>query len=144
MWPFKKKPAPPVPTVSRYKQSPINIFFEDLILDVLGQLSAERSSAAQEMNLQKVFSTRASEWKAVIRETLHLSETFDIAVLDLWIRNREHYNESSEGYRAFAQDFADKYMADGSKVDVWPDGALAAAKARIHQFKNAEQAGRNM
>jgi hypothetical protein len=137
MWPFKKKPAEPAPAASRYKESPINLFFEDLILDILGQLPAERSSATQAMNLQKVFSTQATEWKAVVRETLHLSETFEIAVLDLWIRNREHYEETAEGYRAFAQDFADKYMADDSKVDVWPDGALAAAKERIQKFKNA-------
>jgi hypothetical protein len=89
------------------------------------------------MNLQKVFSTQATQWKAVIRETLHLSETCEIAVLDLWIRNRDHYEETPEGYRAFAQDFAGEYMADDGKVDVWRDGALAAAKERIQKSKNA-------
>lgn len=92
------------------------------------------------MNLKKVFSSRATEWKAVIREALHVSEIFEIAVLDLCSRNREHYNETG-GYRAFSQDFADKYMADGSQVDVWPDGARAAAKERIHQFKKASTRG---
>jgi hypothetical protein len=135
MWPFRKKPTASAPVTSRYKDNPINIFFEDLILDVLGQLPAERSSVVQALNLQKVFSTQESEWKAVIRETLHLSETFDIAVLDLWIRNREHYAETAEGYRAFAQNFADMYMVDDSRVDVWPDGALSAAKDRIRKFK---------
>ena len=38
---------------------------------------------------------------------------------------------------AFAQDFTDHYMADDTKVDVWPGGALDAARARI---KDAEQA----
>lgn len=138
MWPFNKKPASSVSTASRYKENPIYLFFEDMILDVLGQLPAERSAATQAMNLQKVFSTQATEWKAVIRETLHLSDTFEIAVLDLWIRNRENYDQTSEGYRAFAQDFADKYMAEDSKVDVWPEGSLDAAKARIAAFqKNA-------
>ena len=137
MWPFKRKPAQAVLDQPRYKENPIYLFFEELILDVLGRVSAERSASIQEMNLQKIFSTQASEWKAVIRETLHLSETFEIAVLDLWIRNREHYEETAEGYHAFAQDFADKYMVDDSKVDVWPDGALAVAKERIQKFKNA-------
>ena len=138
MWPFKKKPAVSVLELPRYKEKPINLLFEDFIMQVIGHMPPGREEVVQGMNLQKVFSTKASEWREVIRETLGLSETIEIAIMDLWIRNQSCYFDTAEGYRAFAQDFADKYLADDSKVDVWPDGALAAAKERISQFKKAQ------
>jgi len=138
MWPFKKKKPSEAVDPSRYQANPINLFFEDLIIDILEKLPAERSSAIQAMNLQKVFSTQASHWKSAVRETLHLSDTFDVAVWDLWVRNCSHYEDSAAGYRHFAQNFADMYMADDSKVDVWAEGALDAAKVRVAAFrKNA-------
>ncbi|CAN5672665.1 hypothetical protein BH11VER1_BH11VER1_32040 [soil metagenome] len=135
MWPFKKKNTPPAIDSARYQSNPINLFFEDLILDILGRLPTERSTVIEKMNLQKVFSTEAVGWRDVIRETLRLSDTFDVAVRDLWIRNRSHYAQSVDGDRHFAQNFADMYMADDSKVDMWPEGALDAAKARIESFR---------
>lgn len=135
MWPFKKKQSPPAIDPARYQANPINLFFEDLILDILGRLPAKRSADLEKMNLQKVFATEATGWKEAVRETLHLSDTFDVAVWDLWIRNRSHFAQSADGDRHFAQNFADMYMADDSKVDVWPEGALDAAKARIESFK---------
>ena len=137
MWPFRKKNTSPVVAADRYQANPINLFFEDLILDILGRLPAERSVAIEKMNLQKVFSTRASEWKDVIRETLRFSVTFDVAVWDLWIQNRNQYSDSADGDRRFAQNFTDMYMSEGSKIDVWPEGALNAAKARIGSFRNS-------
>ena len=73
----------------RYKQNPIYLFFESFVLDTIGYLPRERSTGIQSMNLQKVFKTRAVEWHAVLREKLHLSETIDIAILDLWYRNQD-------------------------------------------------------
>jgi hypothetical protein len=92
------------------------------------------------MNLQKVFSTRASEWRAVLRETLHLSDTIEVAILDLWYRNRDALRKQGQEYEpiAFSQDFTDNYFAENSKVDVWPDGALDAARKRIADYRAAD------
>jgi len=136
MWPFKKKSSVSVLEHPRYKETPINLLFEDLVMNVIGHMPPGREEVLRGMNLQKVFATTSSEWREVIREALHLSETVEIAILDLWIRNRACYHDTPEGYRAFAQDFTDKFMAEDSKVDVWPEGALAAAKERIEKFKN--------
>jgi hypothetical protein len=136
MWPFKKKPAKSVLDLPRYKDKPINLLFEDFIMKVIDRMPPGREEVVQRMNLQKVFSTKASEWREVIRETLGLSTTIEIAILDLWIRNRSCYDDTPEGDRAFAQDFADKYVADESKVDVWPEGTFEAAKKRIELFRN--------
>jgi hypothetical protein len=141
MWPFSKKPMPA--TISehpRYANQPINLLFEAFVLDVIGQLPAAKRQTLQAMNLQKVFSTQASEWRAVLRETLHLSDTIGVAILDLWYRNREALRKQGQEYPpvAFSQDFTDNYFADDSKVDVWPDGALDAAKKRIVDYQAAE------
>ena len=128
-----------------YKENPINLFFESYILDVLGELPLEKSESIQEMNLQKVFNTEASDWKDVIKETLHLSNTIDIAIKDLWYKNRDHFKDDNgnDDFVWFSQIFTDKYMEHDSKVDVWGEGALEAAKERIRTAeskKPAEQA----
>ncbi len=117
----------------RYAKDPIAFYFESYILTVIGHLPPDRSDKIQSMNLQKVFRTEAREWKEVVRETLHLSKTVDIAILDLWYTNQELAAQRQVEYTplAFAQDFNDKYQKAGSKVDVWSPGTLAAAQARI-------------
>ncbi|HEX7641375.1 MAG TPA: hypothetical protein VF472_04090 [Burkholderiaceae bacterium] len=131
-------------TQQRYKENPVYLFFENYILDVVGQLPPEKSKAIQAMNLQKVFKTNATEWHASLREVLGLSPTIDIAILDLWYRNQDIAFAKGIKYPAeqFAINFTDEYMKDGSQVDVWPPGALEAAKQRIEAHK-ARNAGTN-
>jgi hypothetical protein len=94
MWPFSKKPKPAtLGEHPRYGKQPINLLIEALVLDVIGHLLAAKRQALEAMNLQKVFNTRASEWRAVLRETLHRSDTIEVAILDLWYRNRENAYE---------------------------------------------------
>ena len=123
----------------RYKESPINLLVEAYVLDVIGHLPAERASSLQAMNLQRTFGTKAVEWRAVLRETLHFSDTIDIAILDLWYRNSEIASAQGGEYlpMAFAMDFTDRYFEDGSRVDVWTPSSLALAKRRIAQRRNS-------
>jgi hypothetical protein len=118
---------------ARYQENPIYLFFESYIVDVISSLPPQKSDSIQGMNLQEVFGTNASEWRAVIRETLHLSDTIDIAILDLWYRNRAIAKAQGIEYTPehFAVNFANEYMKEGSQVDVWSTGALDAAKQRI-------------
>ena len=120
----------------RYKENPIYIFFEGYILDVIGKLPSEEASAFQEMGLQKVFKSKATEWRHIVQEVLGLSTTIDTAILDLWIRNSDCYFDNVEGYRAYAQDFTDNYMKEESKVDVWTPETLQAAEYRIQVFRS--------
>lgn len=123
----------------RYGENPIYLFFEAYVQDVIGFLPKEKSDSIQNMNIQKVFGAQASEWHAVIEEKLHLSSSVDTAILDLWYRNREHFKSESGEYDPvwFSQIFTDEYMKDDSQVDVWPEGALEAAKERIKQAQSA-------
>lgn len=124
----------------RYGENPVYLFFESYILDVIGYLPEERSESIQKLNLQKTFKTQASEWREALKETLHLSETIDIAILDLWYRNRDKFRSENGEYDPlwFSQIFADEYMKEGSQVDVWPSGALIAAKDRIKEAEAAK------
>lgn len=117
----------------RYRASPVDFFFEQYILDVLGELPVARSREIQAMNLQQIFKTRSNDWHHSVREVLHLSDTIDIAILDLWYRNQDIARAQKTKYapQQFAMDFVDEYMKEGSRVDVWAPGALDAAKARI-------------
>jgi hypothetical protein len=64
---------------------------------------------------------------------LNLSETIDIAILDLWHRNRQQALDQGWDYHPwhYAQNFRTNYAAEGSRVDVWEGDALVQAKARI-------------
>ena len=136
MWPFNRKQKKGVFDLPRYKENPVYLFFEDFVLDAIGKLPEDRIEKIQAMNLQNVFNVEASDWREAVRKVLNLSDTIEIAALDLWIRNRENYYDNEEGHRAYAQDFTDKYIEGDSQVDVWPEGALDAAKSRIENFKN--------
>jgi predicted DNA-binding protein (UPF0278 family) len=127
---------------SRYKQNPTAVFFENYILGAIGQLPAEKAESIQSMNLQKVFKTQATEWRAVLREALDLSETIDIAILDLWFANQEIADAKGIWYspEQFAMNFVDEYLKEGSKVDVWNPGSLNAARERVaNQLRRRSQ-----
>jgi hypothetical protein len=117
----------------RYAESPIKRFVDVYVLDVVGALPPEQAAAVERLDLQRIFKTRASEWRHVLRETLNLSDTFDLAILDLWLRWNEASQAEGKEYSAeqFAVGFTDDYLEDGSKIDVWPPGSLDAAKERI-------------
>jgi len=120
-----------------YKNNPVYLFFENYILDVIGQLPPEKSRSIQTMNLQKVLKTKATEWHESLRETLDLSSTIDIAILDLWYQNQDIAHAKGVDYPAqqFAVNFTDEYITDGNQVDVWRPGALEAAKKRIAAYR---------
>jgi hypothetical protein len=139
MWPFGKKPETPKPsgepTLSdpRYAKDPMALFFEGYVLSVLGCLQPEKDKAFQAMNIGRVLKTSATDWRGAVRESLHLSDTIDVAILDLWYRNTEISEKQGALYdpQHFAQDFVDQYNVEGSRVDIWPEGALDAAKLRV-------------
>jgi hypothetical protein len=135
MWPFRQRKPKAVkydPT-ERYRTQPMNLFFEALILDVLGELAPDREAEIDRLNLPTRLNTASATWRGAVRESLHLSDTIDVAILDLWHTNREVLKTAADRYTAedFARDFADKYFEDGSQIDVWPDDALQQAKWRL-------------
>jgi hypothetical protein len=120
---------------SRYKDNPMNLLFESFIQDIIGSLPSDKVRALEQMDLPRLFKTRAADWRGAIAEVLHLSDTIRIAILDLWYRNQEIGKQQSIEYDPvqFSMAFVDHFHEEGSRVDVWEGDALQAAKEGIAQ-----------
>ena len=132
---WKKKPKPPKTDMN------INVFFKAFILDTLKDLPTEKNTLIENMNLDNVFSTDFNDWKKTIKKVLNLSDTIEIAIKDLWLRNSEiAKNDGTElNSDRFADLFIENYYIENSKVDIWEsESDLNSAKKRIAESNLAE------
>jgi hypothetical protein len=114
---------------------PLDFFAEMLVIDIVGELP-QATRGAVEALIGASHGLKAAcgdDWKAWVRSQIGASDTFDIAVQDLWLRNRASARASGWEYHPwhYAQNFLDNYFADDSCVDVWEGDALERAKAAI-------------
>lgn len=70
--------------IPRYRDNPVYFFVEQLVIDTIEGIPPE----LQEW-IAQIVRTDVSHWRDRIKEVSTLSETFEIAVLDLWYRNSE-------------------------------------------------------
>jgi hypothetical protein len=126
----------------RYKEKPILLFFEKYIEDLIGQLPSEKSDIIQSLNLNKVFSTEATQWQEVIRESLKLSDTLDFAILDRWLQLQEENDPTPA--KDFATAFVDEYFAPDSQIDIWTEESFCDAVERIERHYQGEKPVINM
>ena len=118
---------------TRYQKTPVYLFFEKYVLDVIGELPQDKREILQEIDLQATFGTQSTAWKDVIREVLQLSSTIDIAILDQWYQLIENaQTEALEiNVNTFCRNFVDAYFEENSHIDVWTEESLNEAKIRI-------------
>ncbi|WP_194767413.1 hypothetical protein [Tamlana sp. I1] len=132
---WKKKPEPPKTDMN------INVFFKAFILDTLKELPTEKSELIRNINLDNVFSTDFNDWKKTIKKVLNLSDTIEIAIKDLWLRNSEIAKNDGTELNAdqFADLFIENYYVENSKVDIWEsEFDLNNVKKRIAKSNLAE------
>lgn len=79
---------------------------------------------------QRCFAGDGERRAVTSAEALHLSETIDIAILDLWYTNRDAHEAAGSALapEAFAGMFVEEYSKDGSRADVWPGDASSRAR----------------
>jgi hypothetical protein len=149
--PYKPPEMPSYPTssddvvsllVPYYREKrPMDLFFEFLILDVLGELPAKAGHAIDKFAADHapMFAKTNGDWRAGVRNVLNLSSTIDVAILDLWYRNRAKASQDGWSYHPwhYSRNFLDNYFADGSQVDQWHGDALEQAKRRIQEHRSA-------
>jgi len=123
---------------SRYSDSPMDLFFESLILDTIGVLPSEKNTEFNALNLHETFKVDPMDWKLITKKVLDLSDTIEIAILDLWIRNRDIATGQNIKYEPsqFAIGFVENYYKEDSKVDVWEGDNLEQAKRRIEEYQS--------
>ena len=120
---------------------PIDTFFHLFILDTIHKLSTEKEEILKKIDLDKVFSTDFNDWKKTIKKVLNLSDTIEIAIKDLWLRNseiakKENIELSPE---EFAMTFTKEFLVENSKIDIWENESdLTTAKKRIRESNLAE------
>ena len=118
-----------------HDQRPLDLFFEFLVVDIVGVLPQETDTAIRQLVAKHptFFASAGGDWRSGVRLDLNLSATIDIAILDLWHRNSRKSEDDGWSYHPwhFAQDFLANYLADDSLVDVWEGDSLQQAKARI-------------
>ncbi|MEO9480099.1 MAG: hypothetical protein ABJO28_14455 [Maribacter dokdonensis] len=132
---WKKKPEPPKTDMN------INVFFKAFILDTLKELPTEKNELIGNLNLDNVFSTDFNDWKKTIKKVLNLSDTIEIAIKDLWLRNSEIAKNDGTNLNVdqFADLFIENYYVENSKVDIWEsESDLNNAKKRIAESNLAE------
>lgn len=113
----------------------MNILFENFILSTIDKLPKDKVDKLNMMNLSKVFHTDPMDWKLVVKHVLQLSDTIEIAILDLWYKNQELSLQQGIEYQPnqFAIDFTDNFFSADSQIDVWDADTLNHAKERIRQ-----------
>ena len=122
---------------------PLDYFFELYIVDVIHELPEATSLAIEEFSTKypTFFEKYNGDWRKYVVEESHLSETIEIAIWDLWIRNSANAKREGWEYHPwhYAQNFAANYLAENSQVDVWKGDALDKAKQRIEAHRNNQR-----
>jgi hypothetical protein len=130
----KKKEIKITPLANpRYERSPVNILFENFVLSTIDKLPQDKVDKLNSMNLAKVFNTEPKDWKLIVKQALQLSDTIEIAILDLWYKNQELASQQGIEYHPnqFALDFTDRFLNADSRIDSWDVNTLNQAKERI-------------
>lgn len=100
---------------------PMYKLFLCFVLDTINELPNEQLMLIQSMNLKKVFQSEEEGWKEIIKSSLKLSDTIEIAIQDLWLKNSKIAFEKEIKFSPseFASFFIENYYQEGSKIDVW-------------------------
>jgi hypothetical protein len=119
----------------RYRDDPVFYFVEQVVVDTIEGLPME-----QQQRIAETIEVDVSGWRAKVKELAVLSDTFEIAVLDLWYRNSRIAAERGDALTAhdFSLLFVDNYYLDDSQIDVWGPGALESAKSRVAEAQALE------
>ena len=80
---------------------------------MIGFLPEEKSAGIQGMGLQKIFQTKASEWREVMREKMNLSQSIESEIVEFWEEQSESFKDEDGEFDAvwFSRVFADRYLA---------------------------------
>jgi hypothetical protein len=141
MPPFPEDYASIMRTLAPYHHAgrPLDYFFELFIVSIIDELPQVTFVALEEFSAKHptFFAATQGNWREFVSQQLKLSDTIEVAIWDLWIRNKQVLSSKGFQYHPwhFAIDFAQNYVAEDSKVDVWEGDSLAQARMRVAEYK---------
>jgi len=71
----------------RYAGKPLLILLENYVLDCIGALSADKQTSIRQI-VERTYGA-GPDWKHTLRTTLHLGDTLDDHLREMWTRNQE-------------------------------------------------------
>ncbi|MDP6636681.1 MAG: hypothetical protein QGG42_17415 [Phycisphaerae bacterium] len=123
------------------EKRPLDFFFEMYVVDVIEKLPQETIAAIDDFSAKHpdLFAGHGGDWRQYVVKGCQLSDTIEVAIWDLWIQNSANAKRDGWEYHPwhYAQNFADNYFVDGSRVDVWETNALEEAQRRIEAYRNS-------
>jgi len=121
---------------ARNAENPMRTLFANFVLATIDMLPREKYEILESLNLAARFNIEPKDWRLVIKQVLHLSDTIEIAILDLWYTNQDIAAQRKVEYHPnqFAIDFVENYFKEDSQIDIWPENSLTRAKERIKRF----------
>jgi hypothetical protein len=100
---FRKRNVQPAPPDSdRYRGKPLLILLENYVLDCIGCLPKDKEPTIASL-VQRVYGGR-DDWKATLRSTLHLGDSLDKNLRQMWARNQDLARQANE--TLLPEDFA--------------------------------------
>jgi hypothetical protein len=78
----------------RYKGKPLLILLENYVLDCIGCLPKDKVPTITNI-IQKVYGG-GDDWKETLRSTLHLDNTLDENLRQMWVRNQEIARQTNQ------------------------------------------------
>src|SRR6185436_12476260 len=114
---------------SRNAENPMRTLFANFVLATIDMLPREKFEILASLNLAARFNIEPKDWRLVIKQVLHLSDTIEIAILDLWYTNQDIAALRNTKYHPnqFAIDFVENYFKEDSLIDIWTDDSLKRA-----------------
>ena len=88
----RKKSEPSIPT-DRYKGRPLLILLENYVMSVIGSLAPDKEQLAASAT-QRVFGG-GTDWRSTLRTTLHLDDSLDESLRQMWTTNQERAQQAS-------------------------------------------------
>jgi hypothetical protein len=117
----------------------MDFFFEMFVVQTIGALPEQTRSALGEFGTKHAsfFEAFGGSWVETVVGAMSLSDTIEVAIQDMWLRNAENARQQGWDYHPwhYAANFIDEYLKEDSKVDVWTEGSLAQARQRIAAWK---------
>ncbi len=124
-----------------HDEQPGTFFFEMYVCDVIEELPQTTKTSLDDFSEQypSFFEEYGGRWRDFVKEAFNLSETIEIAIWDLWIRNVQNAMRDGWEYKPwhYAMDFVENYFIDDSQIDIWEGGEFELAKKRVKEFRNA-------
>ena len=92
---FSKRTEQPAPLNSdRYKGKPLLLLLENYVLDCIGCLPTNKIPTITGM-IQRIYGG-GEDWKATLRSTLHLHESLDENLRQMWVHNQELAQQANQ------------------------------------------------